>query len=196
LKTARSRSKVQHLLSFSKKIGLKSQIEDAFDEEEAGRVIKYTLKLPEVRRTLRGKRYRILRCFSDTLKNRKEEGRLRYATSVIYNYSDDLTHVIRIDMKTGQLIDTQELAIQPGPSPEEYNEAISIIKKDQQLQEVLDSEKTVIQQGLIVQDPDEESPAGIHRCVEMYLLRPEPDRLTRRVLVDLSSQNIIVNEEA
>ena len=101
MKTARSRRKVQHLLSFSKKIGLKSQIEDAFDEEEAGRVIKYTLKLPEVRRTLRGKRYRILRCFSDTLKNRKEEGRLRYATSVIYNYSDDLTHVIRIDMKTG-----------------------------------------------------------------------------------------------
>ena len=69
MKTARSRSKVQHLLSFSKKIGLKSQIEDAFDEEEAGRVIKYTLKLPEVRRTLRGKRYRILRCFSDTLKS-------------------------------------------------------------------------------------------------------------------------------
>lgn len=196
MKTARYRTKGRQQLSFSKKIGLKSPIEDAFNEEEAGRVIKYTLNLPEVRRILRGKRYRILRCYSDTIKNRKEEGKLRYATAVIYNYSDDLTHVIRIDMKTGRLIDTQELAIQPGPSSDEYNEAISIIKKDQQLQGVLDSEKTIIQQGLIVQDPDEEFPAGIHRCVEMYLLRPEPDRLTRRVVVDLSSQNIIVNEEA
>jgi len=99
-------------------------------------------------------------------------------------------------METGQIIDTQELAIQPGPSSEEYNEAMSIIKNDRWLQRVLESENTVIQQGLIVQDPDEEFPAGNHRCVEMYLLRPEPDRLTRRVVVDLSSQNIIVNEEA
>ena len=56
-----------------------------------------------------------------------------------YTIIQMITHVIRIDMKTGQAIDTQELAIQPGPSSEEYNEAISIIKKDQQLQRILDS---------------------------------------------------------
>jgi len=180
--------------SFSKKMHIRTSPEDAFSEEEAKRIIEYALKLPALMKSLRGKRYRILRAFSEMLKDGQRR-KLRYATLVMYNYSDDLTHIINLDLRTAQIMDTKELAIQPGPSSDEYEEAINLIKKERSLLELLDSKSAVIQKGLIVQDPDEELPAGIHRCLEMFLCTPERDRFLHRLVIDLSAQSIVVNEE-
>jgi len=180
-------------LSLNKKLRIRSSPEDGFAEEEARRIIEYTLKLAPLKKTLSGKRYRVLRTFSDQFKDERTKKR-RYASLVIYNYSDDLTHSVRVDLQSGKLVDTREHAVQPGPSSEEYEEAIKLIRKNQTFEDLLSSQRAVIQNGLIVQDSDEELPAGIHRCLEMFLLTPERDKFLHRLVIDLSNQTIVVNE--
>lgn len=113
-----------------------------------------------------------------------------YRYEVSFDYTTGVTLRRAFDA-SGALVETMELAQQPGPTPEEIAEATAIIMEDAEFSSELARANATVEGGFILfadQHPACVAPA---RCLQFDLMPPDRIESLRFVVVDLSTRKIV-----
>lgn len=113
-------------------------------------------------------------------------------TAVVFDYARGQGVRYRIDARNLRVMETEVLRGVPQPSPEEVENAIAVIRRSEELAEVLRGE--VVFEGGFLADPPASMPAEEarrRRLVEIHLLSRDRRELLRVVTVDLSSERVL-----
>lgn len=113
-------------------------------------------------------------------------------TAVVFDYARGQGVRYRIDARTLRMMATEVLRGVPQPSAEEIENAIAVIRRSEELAEVLRQE--VVFEGGFLADPPESMPteeARRRRLVEIHLLSSDRRELLRVVTVDLSNERVL-----
>ena len=121
------------------------------------------------------------------------------ATIVLFDHTASEARQIEIDASTGDVLADRTLPGRPQSSREEFNDAIEIIRGDDELARLLD-QGAVADGGFIVDDddptrgrhgtPDQDSSFPRHRLIQLKLLSPDRFTLLRSIVVDLTEHVI------
>lgn len=128
----------------------------------------------------------------EALEKAEIEEMVPVVTAVVFDYARGRGVRYRIDARTLRMMATEVLRGVPQPSAEEIENAIAVIRRSEELAEVLRQE--VVFEGGFLADPPESMPAEEarrRRLVEIHLLSSDRSELLRVVTVDLSTERVL-----
>jgi hypothetical protein len=149
---------------------------------------------PEVQKALGGRRHRVL---GGDLHVRDAGGAIplpRHGELAIYDYDRNVLLSVIVDLQTSAVVKVDELpGRQPPPSAEEEKEAGELALKDSKVAKVLAGKRVTATAWPAREAFLEGNSAHGRRVVEVFFWTtgPKPQRVGERVLVDLSSRNVV-----
>ncbi len=133
---------------------------------------------------------------SRVLNSWAEPVKLPDGTETTYRYEVSFDYATGVTLRraydaSGALLETIEMTQQPGPTPDEIEEAKAIIWQDAALSGELSRASATIEGGFLLyadHHPDCAAPA---RCLQFDLMPPSKTESLRFVVVDLSKRAVV-----
>jgi len=154
----------------------------------------WALSHPPITERARGHRLAGIRLTLDEISD-ASNGSTSIATIVLFDHTAGEARQIEIDVSTGDVLADRTLSGRPQRSREELNDAIKIIRGDDELARLL-RQGAVVDGGFIVSDDDPDdgrhglaraSSAAPHRLIQLKLLSRDRFTLLRSIVVDLTA---------
>lgn len=117
---------------------------------------------------------------------RKKQSR-RIARVVVFDYAAGKAASLLVDASSAEVLAEQPIRGRPQASEEEKQDAITIIRRDPELDRLLQA-KAIFEGGFIVDGP--RGGPRKHRFLQVQLLSPDRLHLQRSVTVDLTAGTI------
>jgi hypothetical protein len=159
-----------------------SASDDAFTDSERGAVVAWAMARSEVRAANAGHRTRLLRVWSDTVKD--PEGAYRRATLIVRDYDAGTAREITVDLSKGR-VRIRDLPGAP-PSREEIEEGMAIVRADRALAPFVQNPRLSLVGGFHNRSPYPDDPCGREICLEYGLMKPDYEGPARYVIVNLT----------
>lgn len=145
-----------------------------------------------LRNELQGSRFRIFGIQATPVKT--SEGVRRYAYTLLYDYTHNKTYNVvfdATDRAPGRFVETMTPSVQPPPNRAEYEEAKSIVKGLERVQNLLKQPNVILQESFPTDSP---APCDVSRCVEIQVNEVIPRKKQNFLLlvtVDLSTSKVV-----
>jgi hypothetical protein len=154
------------------------------DDAERKQLLRWVLTRPSVTRLAPGHRFAGIRVTLAAVVAATGQTQM-IATAVLFDHTDGEAHRVDVDADSGDLLTHERLPGRPQRSPEEFEDAVRIVRRDDVLGRLLD-DGAVLDGGFIVDDP-----AGSrHRMIQLKLLSADRFTLLRSITVDLTDRVI------
>lgn len=118
-----------------------------------------------------------------------EKGRRPLARLVIFNYDEGRAAKLLVDASTAEVLVEQPIRGRPQRSEEEKQDAIKIIRRDPELNRLLQA-NAIFEGGFVVDGP--RGAPSKHRFLQLQLLTADRLHLHRTITVDLTAGTIAI----
>lgn len=112
----------------------------------------------------------------------------RLARLVVFNHGEGKAATLMVDASTAEVLVTEPIRGRPQASQEERQDAIKIIRRNPELEGLLQA-NAIVEGGFIVDGPRGAPPKN--RFLQLQLLTPDRLHLQRTVTVDLTAETIV-----
>jgi hypothetical protein len=163
-----------------------SNILGSLDSQITRETQHIALSNEKVKGLLTGSRYNSLGATLSAAKCEEEQPTLKH---LFYNYDNNSVVEATVDIERHTIIDVEQVKYQPPATPEEIGQAIEIAHSDQRVAKRVKDEN-LEGDGMLITLKEDDPLAG-HRLIEIMFGEPLNRLPTLRVLVDMSTNEVI-----
>jgi hypothetical protein len=133
-------------------------------------------------------RTRILKAWDDTIKQDGTE--IERHVTIVFDYPAGTAMEYAYDAK-GRLLSSRRLTANlPRPTPEEFDEAVTIVRADPQLGRIMARTRARPEGGFLLEEGIGQPCGPRTRCIQILWMAEDSMGLLRRVVVDLAKRSI------
>lgn len=159
-------------------------------EKERREIVSWALSRPEFRAKTAGHRTRVLRVWTDAVKDEKGTSRRNFV--LVRDYEAGVAREIGADAGGGNLEIRELLGVQP--SAEEIEEGMAIVRRDPALTRFARNPRLELIGGFHTRSTYSDDPCSREICLDFAFMRPNYEGPERYVVVNLT-RGVVANHD-